>query len=133
MTATWNPVTECTDVKRGFHLRADELDQPVRWTRPRKISVSPCIDLFHDAIPDKFIVLVWAVMALAPQHTFQVPTTQDERARKLLNSGLFVASVWSEVERQAPGVGAQRVSMWPSMPLPNVYLSTASEQSGETP
>ena len=31
-------------------------------------------DLFHEDVPDEFIDQVFAVMALCPQHTFQVLT-----------------------------------------------------------
>lgn len=57
------------------------LDQPLRWSRPRKIFVCAHGDLFHESVPDEWIDRVFAVMALAPQHTFQVLTKRPERAR----------------------------------------------------
>jgi protein gp37 len=41
-------------------------------------------DLFHDAVPDEWIDRVFAVMALAPQHVFQVLTKRTERMRAYL-------------------------------------------------
>lgn len=41
-------------------------------------------DLFHEDVPDAFIDRVFAVMALAPQHTFQVLTKRAERMRDYL-------------------------------------------------
>jgi hypothetical protein len=38
-------------------------------------------DLFHEDCPDEWIDKVFAVMALAPQHTFQVLTKRAERMR----------------------------------------------------
>jgi len=58
------------------------LDQPLRWRRPRRIFVNSTSDLFHEAIPDDWIDRVFAVMALAPQHTFQVLTKRPERMRE---------------------------------------------------
>lgn len=60
------------------------LDQPLRWTRPRRIFVCAHGDLFHEAVPDEWIDRVFAVMALAPHHTFQVLTKRPERARQYL-------------------------------------------------
>lgn len=48
--------------------------EPLRWRRPRKIFVCAHGDLFHDSVPDEWIDRVFAVMALAPQHVFQVLT-----------------------------------------------------------
>lgn len=63
----------------------DWLDQPLRWKKPRKIFVCAHGDLFHETVPDEWIDRVFAVMALAPQHTFQVLTKRPERAAAYLN------------------------------------------------
>jgi protein gp37 len=57
----------------------NQLDQPVRWKRSRRIFVNSTSDLFHDAVPDEWIDRVFAVMALSPHHTFQVLTKRPER------------------------------------------------------
>ena len=57
------------------------LTQPLRWTPPRRIFVNAMSDLFHEAVPDELIDRVFAVMALCPQHTFQVLTKRPERMR----------------------------------------------------
>jgi hypothetical protein len=49
-------------------------DLPLRWKKPRRIFVNSMSDLFHENLPDEAIDKVFAVMALAPQHTFQVLT-----------------------------------------------------------
>jgi len=47
-------------------------------------------DLFADFVPDEWIDRVFAVMALAPQHTFQVLTKRPERMRSyMLTAGLY--------------------------------------------
>ncbi len=57
------------------------LTQPLRWKRPRKIFVCAHGDLFAEGVPDEWIDRVFAVMALAPQHTFQVLTKRPGRMR----------------------------------------------------
>jgi protein gp37 len=113
--ATWNPVSGCTEVspgcdhcyaksvaerfrgtqghyyEHGFDvtLRPDKLDLPLRWTKPKRIFVNSMSDLFHDQVPDEYIARVFAVMALAPQHTFQLLTKRHGRMRSLLGSDDF--------------------------------------------
>lgn len=60
------------------------IDQPLRWKKPRRIFVCAHGDLFHPSVPDEWIDKVFAVMALASQHTFQVLTKRPERAREYL-------------------------------------------------
>lgn len=57
------------------------LTDPLHWRQPRKIFVNSEGDLFHESIPDEWIDRVFAVMALCPQHTFQVLTKRAERMR----------------------------------------------------
>ncbi|SDD27954.1 protein gp37 [Paenibacillus sp. UNCCL117] len=109
--STWNPVTGCTKVSEGCRncyaktfaerfegtpghyfesgfkvtLRPERLGQPLRWKRPRKIFVNSMSDLFHPDVPDEYIDRVFAVMALCPQHTFQVLTKRPERMREYLS------------------------------------------------
>jgi protein gp37 len=64
----------------------DRLDEPLRWRKPRRIFVCSQSDLFHPGVPTEFIAKVWAIMAMAPQHTFQVLTKRPARMRALLNS-----------------------------------------------
>lgn len=63
------------------------LDQPLRWSRPRRIFVCAHGDVFHESVPDEWIDRVFAVMALAPQHTFQVLTKRAARMQDYLTGG----------------------------------------------
>lgn len=92
--------------------RFDEkaLTQPLRWKRPRKIFVCAHSDLFHPATSDEWIDRVFAVMALCPQHTFQVLTKRPERMRSFITN--------------FRGDNAFPTAAWP---LPNVWLGVTAE------
>lgn len=55
--------------------------EPLRRRKPTTYFVNSMGDLFHENIPDEWIDKVFAVMALCPQHTFQVLTKRAERMR----------------------------------------------------
>jgi protein gp37 len=121
--ATWNPVTGCDQVspgcahcyaktfaerwrgvpghpyEQGFDLRIwpERLDQPLKWKRPRTIFVNSMSDLFHERIPDEFIVRVFDVMEQANQHIFQVLTKRPERMLEIANELPWPANVWMGV------------------------------------
>lgn len=54
---------------------------PLKRRRPTKYFVNSMSDLFHEDVPDDFIDRVFAVMALCPQHTFQILTKRAARMR----------------------------------------------------
>lgn len=165
--ATWNPVTGCTKVSEGCDhcyaatiahrfagtraypngfevtLRPERLDQPLRWKRPRRIFVNSMSDLFHKDVPDEYIARVFAVMALAQQHTFQVLTKRPGRMRSFVQDNcrcgrhgamahLRSAMMWAVSQANAdriPGVpddAEQRIQR-AEWPLPNVWLGTSVE------
>ncbi len=62
----------------------DTLRQPMRWRKGRTIFVCSMTDLFGDFVPVELIDQVFAVMALASQHTFQVLTKRSARMRAYL-------------------------------------------------
>lgn len=64
----------------------DELQKPLRWKKPRRVFVNSMSDLFHKDVPFEFIDKVFAVMALCPQHTFQVLTKRPERMAEFCDS-----------------------------------------------
>lgn len=66
-------------------MNEEWLTQPLRWRRPRKIFVCAHGDLFAENVPDAWIDRVFAVMALAPRHTFQVLTKRSARMRAYLS------------------------------------------------
>lgn len=77
----------------GLTLHPDKLEEPLRWTKPRMVFVNSMSDLFHEEIPDDYIAQVFAVMAFAQRHIFQVLTKRPERMRELLKSYSFCTKV----------------------------------------
>ncbi|WP_431860047.1 DUF5131 family protein [Azospirillum sp.] len=125
-------------------LHEAALDQPLRWKRGRRIFVNSMSDLFHEGLTDQDIDRVFAVMALARQHTFQVLTKRAERMRAYM-----LAFSWERVVESCRGPDGVSVitghsiadlqrafgllprfdyeadrSAWP---LPNVWLGVSVE------
>lgn len=71
----------------------DRLTVPLRWRKPRRVFVNAQSDLFHKDVSDEQIARVWAVMALAQRHTFQILTKRPARMRALLSNDTFRAEV----------------------------------------
>jgi protein gp37 len=59
-------------------LMPDRLTWPLSLRQPSRIFVNSVSDLFHEDVPDEFIDQVFAVMALADRHTFQVLTKRPK-------------------------------------------------------
>lgn len=128
------------------------LDQPLRWRRPRRIFVCAHGDLFHESVPDEWIDQVFAVMALAPHHTFQVLTKRAARMRdyfgdmELRSTSIEGTDLMHKVRYRVDGDddpngsdadhaetarferGVSAVAaMWDGKPLPNVWLGVSVE------
>jgi protein gp37 len=58
--------------------------EPLKRKKPTTYFVNSMGDLFHENVPFEWIDKVWAVMALCPQHTFQVLTKRPERMEAYL-------------------------------------------------
>jgi protein gp37 len=119
------------------------LDAPLRWRAPRRVFVNSMSDLFHENVPDEFIADVFAHMAYARQHTFQVLTKRPERMAKLFYTKAF-AELYDSATRHA-GMMAEEIlaargefnplarrtndirAFNPCFPLMNVWLGVSIE------
>lgn len=99
----------------------DRLDQPLRWRKPRRVFVNSMSDLFHDDVPVEFVAQVFAVMALAPHHTFQILTKRPERMQSLLSDDDF----WFSVEDYASDFARRPISV--ESPITSVWLGVSVE------
>lgn len=124
-------------------LNMAEMFKPQSWTRPRRIFVCAHADLFYEAVPEAWIDQVFAIMALSPQHTFQVLTKRPERMRNYVSSADTVRRVYdlvcdlvvdqvAKVVLIAPGTDpaaapqGTRVHL-DAWPLPNVWKGVSVE------
>jgi protein gp37 len=137
--ATWNPVRGCTKIspgckhcyaetfaerfrgvkghpyEQGFDLRLvpAKLGEPLKWRVPKMIFVNSMSDLFHDLVPDSYIVAVARVMVAANWHTYQVLTKRSQRLRDLLNTKLRFAAelphIWWGVSVEDKKYGLPRI------------------------
>jgi protein gp37 len=114
----------------------ERLEEPLRWKKPRRVFVNSMSDLFHRDVPFEFIDRVFAVMALCPQHTFQVLTKRPERMAEYFGRTDTPRRIGVAITVQLHGERAVNEGYWPqaqrdawtcSLPLPNVWLGTSVE------
>lgn len=123
----------------------DNLRDPMGWKKSRMIFVNSMSDLFYgnDAdrqacenqkrqftpVPFEYIDKVFAVMAMCPQHTFQVLTKRSDRMEKYFTLAGGSGRVAYEIHRSngaiIPSSGPMRASGYP-WPLPNVWLGASA-------
>ncbi len=163
--ATWNPVRGCTKIspgcthcyaetfaerfrgvpghpyEHGFDLRLvpDKLSEPLRWNDRRTVFVNSMSDLFHEGVPDAYILAVAIVMKATPWHTYQVLTKRAERLQRLLNGPLKSAgsmpNVWWGVSVEDQKHGVPRIGHLQAAPCHLRFLSVEPllEDVGDLP
>jgi protein gp37 len=102
------------------------LTQPLKWRRPRKIFVCAHGDLFAEGVPDEWIDKVFAVMADADRHTYQVLTKRPDRMCRHANDSQTPVRIarWIKGNHKAYAADSAVRVTWP---LPNVWLGTSCE------
>ena len=111
----------------------DRLDWPLKWNKPSRIFVCNMADLFHEDVPFAFIDSVFAIMAIAHQHTYQVLTKRSKRikeyfgdrnrARWITDAALdFLRDEKNPLRWKYP---VEKFSV--RIPLPNVWLGVSVE------
>lgn len=73
--------------KVNIYLDEKTLTAPLHWRKPRRVFVCSMTDLFGEWVPDEMLDRMFAVMALAQRHTFQILTKRPERQREYLAGG----------------------------------------------
>lgn len=111
---TTKPWTE-RNAEQNVMLKRHKLREPLSkagpWKQPCMVFVNSMGDLFHERIPFKYIDEVFATMAEAEQHTFQVLTKRPER---MLAYFEYVADYMGLVPADLE-------------PWPNIWLGTSIE------
>ncbi len=151
--ATWNPVRGCTKIspgckncyaetfaerfrgvpghpyEQGFDLRLvpGKLAEPLRWDKSRMIFVNSMSDLFHENVPDSYILRVAKVMSLGYWHTFQVLTKRSARLKDMLNGCLRpnaeLEHIWWGVSVEDRKYGVPRIQDLRASPAIVKFLS----------
>jgi protein gp37 len=151
--ATWNPVRGCVKIspgcahcyaetfaerfrgvknhpyEQGFDVRLvpEKLAEPLRWRSARMIFVNSMSDLFHEDVPDDYILQVADTMARANWHTYQALTKRSERMATLLATKLrFVADqphIWWGVSVENRQHGVPRIAHLQKAPARVRFLS----------
>ncbi|MGB3208299.1 MAG: phage Gp37/Gp68 family protein [Crinalium sp.] len=145
----WNPTTGCTKVSPGckncyaeaiahrfwgerkfsdVQFHENRLETPLSWKKPTKIFVDSMSDLFHDDVTDEQLDRVFAVMALARHHTFQILTKRPERMME------YSRTAKQRIRMAAVDLGRRLnrdIQVFESCewdyPLPNVWLGVSVE------
>lgn len=118
--STWNPVTGCTKISpgckhcyaermalrlqamgnpsysNGFEVTVHEnvLHNPLGWRKPQNIFVNSMSDLFHEDIPEIFILRIFNVMQRAYWHRFQILTKRSEKMLELDSQLPWMPNIW---------------------------------------
>src|SRR5690554_304981 len=132
---TWNPMTGCTKVSPGCkHCYAEEmakrlkamgtpgyengfelsllperLEQPLRRKKPTKYFVNSMSDLFHEAVPARFLDQVFDVIGRTPQHTYQILTKHADRMADYFRSNKAPENAWLGVSVEDINYGVPRI------------------------
>lgn len=117
---TWNPVTGCTQISNGCKncyakrmtkrlqsmglkkyengfkvtVHYDSLNEISHLKKPRMIFVCSMSDLFHEDVPEDFIMSVFEIMNKNQQHIFQVLTKRPGRVAKMNEKLKWTKNIW---------------------------------------
>ena len=145
---TWNPTTGCDKLsagckfcyaevmsrrlhamglekyRNGFQLTVhpDTLKDPFTWSGKRLVFVNSMSDLFHEAVPLTFIMMVFEVMNLTPQHTYQVLTKRADRLAEVAHHLDWTPNIWMGVSVEDQRV-QHRIERLRSTPAQVKFLS----------
>jgi len=121
--STWNPVTGCSKISAGcancyaermarrlkavgvpnyangfkVTLHEELLTLPLKWHKPKIIFVNSMSDLFHEKIPDDFILRIFDVMNRASWHRFQILTKRSDRLSRMSPDLPWADNIWMGV------------------------------------
>jgi protein gp37 len=125
----------------NVELLPEKLAEPLSWRKPCRVFVNSMSDLFHEKLADAAIDQVFAVIAQAPRHTFQILTKRAERMRDYC-SGLaamdrrargvrFVRAMYEDHPARGLVLGAldrgEQQTGGLDWPLPNAWLGVSVE------
>ncbi|WP_158669943.1 DUF5131 family protein [Bradyrhizobium guangdongense] len=133
--------------RKDIEIFLDEemLTQPLRWKKQRRVFVCSMTDAFAEFVTDEMLDRMFAVMALASQHAFQVLTKRSKRMREYFADD----GTWERIAEAAYELWCQHLApqptghltikhfgkddseMWIEEPMPNVWLGVSAERQPE--
>lgn len=131
-----------TDWNGSVNVADHKIEEPLHWTRPRRVFVNSLSDLFHPGVDDLTIARILAVISLSPQHTFQVLTKRPQVMSRVMDNDEIKYKVhlermrlWSRYPKLRPPemTPAEMLdhvengqSWWP---IPNLHLGVSIESN----
>ena len=118
--SSWNPITGCSKIsdgclncyaekmalrlkamgtkgyENGFEvtLQYHQLQKPLKMKKSQMIFVNSMSDIFHENVPDEYILKIFDTMNKARWHTFQVLTKRPKRLEKLKDRINWTKNIW---------------------------------------
>ncbi len=106
-------------------LDKEELEAPLHLKKPSRIGVQFMGDLFHQAIPDGFLLDIFRMMLINPQHTYFLLTKRPERMSKFLSAGLISEAdwIWLGVSIENQKTADERIPILLQIPAAHRWVS----------
>jgi protein gp37 len=106
----------------------EHLEDPLRWTKPRRVFVNSMSDLFHERLGFEDIWKIFDVMRRSPRHTFQVLTKRphvmlDFLTEKSSEDFLCLPNVWLGVSVEDQKTADERIPLLLETPAAVRFLS----------
>lgn len=119
----------------------DQVDQPIRWRKPRRIFANSMSDLFHKDLPRDDVAIIYGTAIAAVhlrKHTIQILTKRADHMRELLNDEAFweIANAHAEslvlehtdpLNRRSDDARATCDDYGPDKPPPGIWLGVSVE------
>lgn len=110
-------------------LMHDDLEKPLRVRKPTIWSVWN--DLFHEGVPEEFILRTWQIMFLVRQHTFLVLTKRPQRMKAFIDSLEYhpgphyqvLSNVWLGVTAENQRTADERIPLLLQTPAAVRFVS----------
>ncbi len=151
---TWSPITVCSPISEGCmncyarrmanrlrgrfgypkddpfkpatHHGYDKLNQPLKWSKPRRIFVCSMGDLFHDKVQLYDQLDIWRVVEECYQHTFLMLTKRPDRMEWFfdkMNKWGILPNLWLGVTAENQQTADERIPILLKIPATVRFVS----------
>jgi protein gp37 len=112
----------------GVLNRADDkaFNEPLRNKKPTVYFVNSMSDLFHESIPEQWLIDIWNIMRETPRHTYQILTKRADVMMKRVNwlaSLGVLPNVWLGVSVESQQYADERIPYLLKTPAAIRFLS----------